>query len=93
MDIKKYVPKDKIGQDLPLIAKALEVGASRAILRAVKIKRDEGRVEVETKPQSGRGDMRRNVEFKLGEIKALNWVLSLPEVARAVFDQLPEDGL
>ncbi len=80
MDLKRYL---KDSSEFSDVARANEIVAAQAILKAAEIKRDELRQANETNP----GD---DVMFKQGQIKSLNWILDLPRKANDYIESIGE---
>uniref|UniRef100_A0A6M3ILJ5 Uncharacterized protein n=1 Tax=viral metagenome TaxID=1070528 RepID=A0A6M3ILJ5_9ZZZZ len=75
----KYFPD---GPSPGLVADSGLVPAAVAIFKAVEIRRDELRATVEKHPKHNPQDLEDDVDFMLGGIRELNWVLGLPERSR-----------
>ena len=87
MDITRYI---KTNSDFNDIADASAIRASKAILKAVEIKRDELREQVENNPVEST-DINKDIKFKLGMIRGLKWVLELQGHAKDHASHLPEE--
>lgn len=83
--IAKYVEKS---EDVTLLAQAEQVGVGGALLTAAKIKRDELRARIETKPKHSPEKLEDDLVFVLGMVKALNWILGLPARSREHIEKL-----
>ncbi len=70
--------------DLILVARAGEVGASKALLRVVKTLRDSTRKAAELNPSA------EGVVEKLSMVKAYNRILDLPREASDFIERQPE---
>lgn len=78
MTITKYIPRS---EDYHLVSGANSTGVGKALLSAVKIKRDEIREITESKPLVS-DDIKKDFRYQLGQINALNFVIDLPGEAR-----------
>lgn len=79
MEIKRYVTNSA---DMTTLAQAEEVHAVRVILEAARIKRDELRDKVETRPKFSPDKLEDDLVFLEGFIKGLNWTLGLSQKSR-----------
>ena len=82
MNLTNYITTS---EDFSLISRASDVGASRALLKAAKVKRDALRKENEEYPMSP------EVVLNLGEIRGLNFILDLPGKANDYIKDLEGD--
>lgn len=88
MNLKKYIPEGKYYQHL---ADIRQIGVANAMLGGIERKRDQIRELNEAKPQICDEDITKDMRFRAGAVWALNWVLSLPDVAREIVSKLPDD--
>lgn len=89
MNLTNYI---KTSEDFHSISGALDVGASRALLKAAKIMRDKIRNQVEVDPKHT-SVLKEDVIYKLGMISGLNFILDLPGKANDHIKILPEGDL
>jgi len=87
MRLDKYIPDGSRWHEITDIQQG---NVARILLNATEAKRDEIREQNETRPMVCDEDITKDFRFKAGMVRALNWVLSLPEEARRYVDQLPE---
>lgn len=75
--------------DFHAMAKAEEIGVGKAFLKAAEKKLKRVRDDAETNPKTiENGNSREDIRFKLGQIDALKWLLSLPEETRQHLERL-----
>lgn len=86
MQLDKYL---KTSAAVLEVSRANEIGGAKAILEAALIKRDEIRKEYEENPLRS-DQIKKDLNFKLGMVAGLNWMLELPEKARQWRDHLPD---
>jgi hypothetical protein len=79
MKLPEYLPTQEA---IVLTSQAEQVGASAAILKAVELRRDELRAIVESNPKHNPQELSEDVDFLLGGIRELNWILGLPQRSR-----------
>lgn len=87
MGLEDYIPVSRRNAYIE-IAGAKDVGASREILSVVKYRIVEEREGNEERPQINDNDVTKDIRYRLGFVSALNWVLSLPEMAQEVIENL-----
>jgi len=75
MNIIKYL---KTSGEILNLKDAHHIGASKALLNAVEIKREELRKK---KPMRCDEDLKKDLVFILGQINMANWLLDLPRKA------------
>lgn len=83
MNITKYITTNS---DFTDISDATSIRASKAILKAVEIKRDELRDQNEDTPMES-SDITKDIRYKLGMVRGLKWVLELQEHAKNFISQ------
>ena len=88
MRLNKYIPEGKYYNH---IADIRQVGYARAFLEGIEAKRDQIRATNETNPAICDEDLSKDIRFRLGAVWALNWVLSIPDAARVIVSQVPDD--
>lgn len=86
MNLVKYITDS---QQISEVAGSEKIRASRGILSATEIKRDELRESVERHPKRNEADLTEDLYFRLGMIYMANWVLSLPQEARTFLEKTP----
>jgi hypothetical protein len=69
------------GNTLSLISQLPATDFGRALLAVIESRKDAETSEVWDHPKVDNEDLRRDFRYKLGIIKALVWVLSLPDVS------------
>jgi hypothetical protein len=74
MKLTDYIQKN---EDFHLISKALDVGASRALLKAAMCKRNKSRKQAEDEPKRS-DNLKEDIIYRLGFISGLTWILDLP---------------
>lgn len=87
----KFERLDRIitdSQDMIVCSQCEQVRAAEILLRAAEKKRDMLREEIETNPRHSPDELEKDVDFLLGMIKGLNWVLGLPERSREFINKL-----
>ena len=89
MNLSDYI---KTSKDFHMIAGALDVGASRALLKAAGVRRDKMREQVEDNPKRSES-LKEDIVYKLGMISGLNFIIDLPGKANDHIKTLPEGDL
>ncbi|HUU80393.1 MAG TPA: hypothetical protein VMW90_03010 [Acidobacteriota bacterium] len=86
------IPIEKLVNPLNIqhIGDAKSITAAKEILNAAEEYRDKLRSEIEEKPTKDDKDLRKDITYKLGMIKAFNLILDLPREANKFLEDISE---
>lgn len=87
MDLKKYI---KTSENASYLTSAYELGASKALLEAIKVKKQELQKALNEKPERNDKQLNKDVVYVLGQINALAWTMDLPLKVRERAKKLPQ---
>lgn len=87
MNITEYLPAN---EDFRAVAQAEELRAAKSLLKAATIRRDKELKQINDHPKRSDDDLTQDVIYKLGMVRALNWIIDLPGKASEYLNHLPE---
>lgn len=70
------------GYTLSLLDALLTTEHGRALSALIEARKNEEQTEVSERPKVDNEDLSRDFRYKLGYVRALDWVLAIPETSR-----------